>query len=59
MRKFYIKTMGVVLAILLGIFMFVFGEYDDSPGAQLLGLIMVIIGVIGLIKSQKKTKQNH
>lgn len=51
--------MGVVLAILLGIFMFVFGEYDDSPGAQLLGLIMVIIGVIGLIKSQKKTKQNH
>jgi len=44
-----------VLAILFGIFMFVYGEYDDSPGGQLIGLIAVIIGIVGLIKNKKKT----
>ena len=44
-----------VLAILLGVFMFVYGEFDDSPGGQLLGLVVAIIGIVGLIKSKKKT----
>lgn len=35
--------------------MFVYGEFDDSPGGQLLGLILVIIGIAGIIKSKKKT----
>jgi len=35
--------------VFLGAFMFVFGEADDSPGAQLLGLIAFVIGVVGLI----------
>ena len=43
-----------VFAILFGIFMFVYGEYDDSPGGQLIGLLAVIIGIVGLIKSKKK-----
>jgi len=34
--------------------MFVFGEIDDSPGGQLLGLIAIIIGTVGVIKSRKK-----
>jgi len=34
--------------------MFVYGEFDDSPGAQLIGLIVFIIGVIGLIINRKK-----
>lgn len=34
--------------------MFVFGEIDDSPGGQLLGLIAVIIGIAGLITSIKR-----
>lgn len=29
--------------------MFVFGETDDSPGAQLLGLVVTIVGIYGLI----------
>ena len=41
-------------AILFGVFIFVYGGYDDSPGAQLLGLIAVILGIIGLVKSRKK-----
>lgn len=43
------------LAILFGAFMFVYGEIDDSPGGQLLGLLAIIIGIVGIIKSKKKT----
>ncbi|MDO8557025.1 MAG: hypothetical protein Q7R98_00990 [Candidatus Jorgensenbacteria bacterium] len=43
------------LAILFGAFMFVYGEIDDSPGGQLLGLLVAIIGIVGIIKSKKKT----
>jgi len=42
------------LAILFGAFIFVYGEIDDSPGGQLLGLLAVIIGIVGVIKSKKK-----
>ncbi len=44
-----------ILAIAFGIFMFVYGEIDDSPGGQLLGLIVVIVGITGIIKSKKQT----
>lgn len=54
MKKYYIKMIYFILAILLGVFIFVYGGYDDSPGAQLLGLIIFIIGVVGLIKNKKK-----
>jgi len=40
---------------MLGVFMVVYGEHDDSPGGQLLGLIAVIIGIVGVIRSRKKT----
>ncbi len=48
------KILFSILAILFGAFMFVYGGYDDSPGGQLLGLVLVVIGVVGLIKSKKK-----
>ena len=40
--------------MLLGAFMFVFGEIDDSPGGQMIGLVAVIVGITGLILSRKK-----
>lgn len=43
-----------VFAILFGVFMVVYGEFDDSPGGQLIGLLAVIVGVVGLIKRKKK-----
>ncbi len=43
-----------ILAILFGAFMFVYGGYDDSPGGQLLGLLVFIIGIVGVVKSKKK-----
>ena len=44
-----------VLAILFGVFMFVYGEFDDSPGGQLFGFLLVIIGIIGVVKSTKNS----
>ncbi|MFA6255435.1 MAG: hypothetical protein WC675_05425 [Patescibacteria group bacterium] len=50
-----IRILYSVLAILFGAFMFVYGEIDDSPGGQLLGLLAIILGIVGVIKSKKKT----
>ncbi len=50
-----IRMLYLILIILFGIFLFVYGEYDDSPGGQLLGLILAIIGIVGLIRGNKKT----
>ncbi|MFA5247625.1 MAG: hypothetical protein WC415_00025 [Patescibacteria group bacterium] len=49
-----IKIAFSILAVLFGIFISLYGGYDDSPGAQLLGVIAVIGGIIGIIKSRKK-----
>lgn len=49
-----IKVMCFILAILFGAFMFVYGEFDDSPGGQLLGLLAVIAGIWGIIRKRKK-----
>ncbi|MDD5710855.1 MAG: hypothetical protein PHV43_02020 [Candidatus Colwellbacteria bacterium] len=47
------KMICSILAILFGIFMFVYGEFDDSPGGQLFGLLAVVIGIVGAIKSKR------
>lgn len=49
-----LKIAFLIFAILFGVFMFVYGGYDDSPGGQLLGVVVVIGGIIGIIKSRKK-----
>ena len=49
-----IQILLSILGILFGVFMFVYGEFDDSPGGQLLGLVLVIIGIVSIIKSNKK-----
>jgi drug/metabolite transporter (DMT)-like permease len=43
-----------ILAILLGVFFVVFGEFDDSPGLQGIGLILIIAIIVTVIKSRKK-----
>lgn len=50
------KIFLYILAILFGVFVFVFGGYDDSPGAQGIGLIIFIISIIGLVKNKKVNK---
>jgi hypothetical protein len=48
------KLILSILAIPLGAFLFVYGEFDDSPGGQLLGLLIVTAGIVGIIKSSRK-----
>lgn len=52
-----IRILYSTLAILFGVFMVVYGGYDDSPGGQMLGLVAVAFGVVGLIKSKKKNNR--
>ncbi len=48
-----IKTILFILVILFGIFLFIYGGYDDSPGAQGLGLLIVVGSIVGIIKNRK------
>ncbi len=49
-----IRIISFIILILFGVFIFFYGGYDDSPGAQLLGLVLVIIGIFNLVKGKKK-----
>ncbi len=49
-----IKIASFIFLALFGVFLFIFGGYDDSPGGQLLGLLMFVIGIIGLVRGRKK-----
>ena len=51
MKKF--RTACLVLGLVLGIFVFLFGGYDDSPGAQLIGIVLFAMSIIGLLKIRK------
>ncbi len=47
------KLLYLIPLILFGIFVFIYGGYDDSPGAQGLGLLFVILGIVGIVKKKK------
>jgi hypothetical protein len=49
-RRIILSTIG----ILFGASIFVYGGYDDSPGAQLLGFVLVILGIVGIVKSKSR-----
>jgi len=53
-KRKYLKIILYSLLILFGMFLFVYGEYDDSPGAQLIGVIVAIVGIVSIIKIQRK-----
>lgn len=48
-----IKLAISIILIMLGVPFFVYGGYDDSPGAQGLGALAVIAGIVGVIKIRK------
>lgn len=55
MKRNYWKIAFFILVMLFGIFIFIYGGYDDSPGAQLLGLIIFITGIVALLRLKKKS----
>jgi hypothetical protein len=52
MRTF--KIVCFSLLIPLGVSMFIYGGYDDSPGGQLLGLAGVFIGIRNIFNILRK-----
>lgn len=48
------KLLYLIPLILFGIFVFIYGGYDDSPGAQGLGFIIVVGAITGIIRIKKK-----
>lgn len=50
-KKF--KIVFFILTILFGAFLFAYGGYDDSPGAQGLGVLLTVSGIIGVIRINK------
>jgi len=43
-----------ILAVLLGAFFMVFGEFDDSPGLQGIGLILIIANIFIVIRNRRR-----
>lgn len=54
MKNIIIYWAPKILAIVLGVFFIVFGEFDDSPGLQGLGLIIIITIIIIVIRNRNK-----
>ena len=50
-KKF--KIIFFILTILFGAFLFAYGGYDDSPGAQGLGGLLTVGGIISVIRINK------
>ncbi len=49
--KYAIKLLIFVLIMLFGVFMIVYGEYDDSPGGTIVGIGFAYYQYCGISKS--------
>jgi hypothetical protein len=54
MKNIIIYWIPKILTIALGGFFIIFGEFDDSPGLQGLGLILIIIVLVVMRSRNKK-----
>lgn len=48
------KLIPSILGGALGIFLIIYGGNDDSPGAQLLGLVVFIVSMIIMVRTRRK-----
>lgn len=44
-----------IVGIAFGIFLIVYAGYDDSPGGQLLGFVVLIASIVGVVKTKKRS----
>jgi hypothetical protein len=44
--KYFIVVIVALLAIALGVAAIVYGEADDSPGGQLIGVLLIVGAVV-------------
>jgi hypothetical protein len=50
------KYVLVALAVLLGIAAFLYGGADDSPGLQLIGVLLVIGAVVLAVRTARRAR---
>lgn len=50
MRMRMLKPFLMIVGLLFGVCLFFFGGYDDSPGAQFLGLVIVVSCIVGIVR---------
>ena len=55
-KKYKSKVLCFILIIIIGSLLFIYGEIDDSPGGQLIGLLVVVGGFIGIGKAIRHHK---
>ncbi len=48
------KLIPSILGGALGIFFIIYGGNDDSPGAQILGLITFVVSMIIMVRTRRK-----
>lgn len=56
--NYLMKILFAFGGILAGIFAMVFGEFDDSPGLQGLGMILIILILYRVYRGIKKSKNS-
>jgi len=49
-----IKIIYLFVGVLIGVFMFAYGEIYDNSSAQLIGALAILIGLAGLFIERKK-----
>ena len=54
MKNKFLYWFTKILTILIGGFFMIFGEFDDSPGLQGIGLIFILVTIFTIIKNIKK-----
>lgn len=52
----YALVLGAVLAVALGVAGMVHGEADDSPGLQLLGVLLIVGAVVLVVRSARRRR---
>lgn len=45
-----------VLAVVIGVAAVVYGEADDSPGLQLLGVLLVLAAAVSVVRSARRRR---
>ncbi len=52
-----IQIIHLLLATISGMLLIGYGGMDDSPGAQFLGLLLIITGIVVIIKIRKHSSK--
>ena len=53
------KYVLAALAVLLGVAAFRYGGADDSPGLQLIGVVLVLGGIVLAVRATRRARQRR